>query len=138
MRAVVLGAAIAAVASFAFAAPPPYVIDPLFAAPIDRALENIEQSEMPEDRREALLARLNLLAWSRDDAIFLLSPLGSARLRMARRAVSAGASVLSDAKRADRAGRSLRDGYRQHRILGRRLNATRNAGRGKRSRARAT
>jgi hypothetical protein len=70
MRAVVLGAAIAALASFAFAAPPAYVLDPLFAAPIDRALENIEQSEMPEDRREALLARLNLLAWSRDNADF--------------------------------------------------------------------
>ena len=70
MRLASLAAAISLLASSAFAAPPPYVIDPVFAAPIDRALENIAQSDLPEDRRESILARLNLLAWARNDATF--------------------------------------------------------------------
>ena len=71
MRLAWLAAAMFALASAAAAAPPPYVIDPVFAAPIDRALENVsQQRDMPEDRRESILARLNLLAWARNDADF--------------------------------------------------------------------
>lgn len=70
MRFLALVAAVCVLVPAAIAAPPPYVINPVFAAPIDRALENVAQSDMPEDRREGILARLNLLAWARDDADF--------------------------------------------------------------------
>jgi hypothetical protein len=57
-------------ASLLGATPPPPVLHPVFAAPIDRALANIEAQEMPAARKEQLLGRLNLLAYARDDADF--------------------------------------------------------------------
>lgn len=48
--------------------PPP---QPVYEAPIDRALENVAAMEgLDEAQRERLLGRLNLLAYARDDADF--------------------------------------------------------------------
>lgn len=48
--------------------PPP---QPVYEAPIDRALQNVAAMEgVPQLQRELLLARLNLLAYARDDAAF--------------------------------------------------------------------
>ncbi len=48
--------------------PPP---QPVYEAPIDRALANVSAMEgVPELQRELLLARLNLLAYARNDASF--------------------------------------------------------------------
>ena len=57
-------------ASLLSATPPPPVLHPVFAAPIDRALINVQSQEMPAARKEQLLGRLNLLAYARDDAAF--------------------------------------------------------------------
>lgn len=47
--------------------PPP---QPVYEAPIDRALENVAAMDLPELQRELLLARLNLLAYARNDESF--------------------------------------------------------------------
>ena len=43
-------------ASLLSATPPPPVLHPVFAAPIDRALINVQSQEMPAARKEQLLA----------------------------------------------------------------------------------
>lgn len=47
--------------------PPP---QPVYDAPIDRALANVEAMDLEEAQRHILLGRLNLLAYARDDANF--------------------------------------------------------------------
>lgn len=86
MRARVLAIAVwtaTAVGAFAIPyIPPP---QPVYEAPIDRALANVQAMEGLEPvQRELLLGRLNLLAYARDDAAFTyvtennqLSPAGS-------------------------------------------------------------
>lgn len=86
MRAHVLAFAIwTATAAGAFAIPyfpPP---QPVYDAPIDRALANVQADDaLPPLQRELLLGRLNLLAYARNDAAFTyitennqLSPAGS-------------------------------------------------------------
>ncbi|MGE0597163.1 MAG: tetratricopeptide repeat protein [Hyphomonadaceae bacterium] len=73
MRARVTAIAIGALCFAASAAAIPYVPppQPVYEAPIDRALENVAAMEgLEEAQRERLLGRLNLLAYARDDADF--------------------------------------------------------------------
>jgi hypothetical protein len=72
MRAQVLAIAIWTAAAATAAAipyiPPP---QPIYEAPIDRALQNVQEMEGIEPvRRDLLLGRLNLLAYARDDGPF--------------------------------------------------------------------
>lgn len=73
MRARVLFAAIAMLASANAASAIPYIPppQPVYEAPIDRALANVTAMDGVENaQRERLLGRLNLLAYARNDAAF--------------------------------------------------------------------